>query len=115
MPSCDFKKKEYEKLFHEINYSVEFIYVFNDWFVGNVRIRKLTETPEASALTAGMHGSVRIVYVDLRRILAGALLAALAVFLVSSIIHIAFGIAFSPKARKRRRLRRQKKETLGHR
>lgn len=32
LPGCDFKKKEYEKLFSPLNYSVEFIYVFNDWF-----------------------------------------------------------------------------------
>ena len=32
LPGCDFKKKEYEKLFNPLNYQVEFIYVFNDWF-----------------------------------------------------------------------------------
>lgn len=32
LPNCDFKKKEYEKLCHPIEYSVEFLYVFNDWF-----------------------------------------------------------------------------------
>ncbi len=36
LPSCDFKKKEYEKLFHDLEYSVEFIYVFNDWFKQDV-------------------------------------------------------------------------------
>ena len=41
LPSCDFKKKEYEKLFHEINYSVEFIYVFNDWFHQDVYVDTL--------------------------------------------------------------------------
>ena len=32
LPGCDFKKKEYEKLFRTLNYQVEFIYVFNDLF-----------------------------------------------------------------------------------
>lgn len=32
LPGCDFKKKEYEKLFSPLNYQVEFIYVFNNWF-----------------------------------------------------------------------------------
>lgn len=32
LPNCAFKKKEYEKLCHPINFKVEFIYVFNDWF-----------------------------------------------------------------------------------
>ena len=33
LPGCDFKKKEYEKLFNPIGYNVVFIYVFNDWFM----------------------------------------------------------------------------------
>ena len=32
LPNCDFKRKEYEKLCSPIKYSVEFLYVFNDWF-----------------------------------------------------------------------------------
>ncbi|SDM47727.1 MULTISPECIES: hypothetical protein [Lachnospira] len=32
LASCEFKKKEYEKLCNPINYSVEYLYVFNDWF-----------------------------------------------------------------------------------
>ena len=32
LPGCDFKKKEYEKLFKPLNMKVAFIYVFNDWF-----------------------------------------------------------------------------------
>lgn len=32
LPSCHFKKREYEKLFAPLGYSVEFIYIFNDWF-----------------------------------------------------------------------------------
>lgn len=32
LPSCHFKKGEYEKLFSPLGYSVVFIYVFNDWF-----------------------------------------------------------------------------------
>lgn len=32
LPNCDFKKKEYEKLFNPLNIDVEFIYVFNNWF-----------------------------------------------------------------------------------
>lgn len=32
LPGCEFKKWEYEKLFHPIGYKVEYIYVFNDWF-----------------------------------------------------------------------------------
>lgn len=33
LPSCHFKKWEYEKLFKPLNYNVEFIYIFNDWFL----------------------------------------------------------------------------------
>lgn len=33
LPGCDFKKKEYQKLFHPLGIQVEFIYVFNDWFL----------------------------------------------------------------------------------
>lgn len=32
LPSCHFKKWEYEKLFEPLEYDVEFIYIFNDWF-----------------------------------------------------------------------------------
>ena len=32
LPGCDFKKKEYEKLFNPLGYEVVFLYVFNDWF-----------------------------------------------------------------------------------
>ncbi|WP_288758912.1 PD-(D/E)XK nuclease superfamily protein [uncultured Veillonella sp.] len=34
LPGCDFKKKEYEKLFHALDpqYKVEYLYVFNNWF-----------------------------------------------------------------------------------
>ena len=33
LPSCHFKKWEYEKLFAPLHYHVEFIYIFNDWFL----------------------------------------------------------------------------------
>ena len=32
LPGCHFKKQEYEKLFHPLEYGVEYLYVFNDWF-----------------------------------------------------------------------------------
>jgi hypothetical protein len=32
LPNCDFKKKEYEKLCHPIDFKVEYLYIFNDWF-----------------------------------------------------------------------------------
>lgn len=32
LPSCHFKKWEYEKLFTPLGYRVEFIYIFNSWF-----------------------------------------------------------------------------------
>lgn len=32
LPSCHFKKQEYQKLFAPLDYDVEFIYIFNDWF-----------------------------------------------------------------------------------
>lgn len=32
LPGCDFKKKEYEKLFRPLGYNVEYLYVFNTWF-----------------------------------------------------------------------------------
>lgn len=35
LPGCHFKKLEYEKLFHPLNYTVEFIYIFNDWFLNS--------------------------------------------------------------------------------
>lgn len=33
LPGCHFKKLEYEKLFHPLDFNVEFIYIFNDWFL----------------------------------------------------------------------------------
>lgn len=33
LPGCQFKKMEYEKLFTPLGYTVEFAYVFNDWFL----------------------------------------------------------------------------------
>lgn len=32
LPNCHFKKLEYEKLFHPLDYQVEFIYILSDWF-----------------------------------------------------------------------------------
>ncbi len=32
LPNCDFKKKEYEKLFNPLDIKVKYIYVFNEWF-----------------------------------------------------------------------------------
>ena len=32
LPNCAFKKREYEKLVHPLDYQVEYMYVFNDWF-----------------------------------------------------------------------------------
>lgn len=42
LPGCHFKKLEYEKLFTPIDYSVEYLYVFNDWF----RKKKYRDTLE---------------------------------------------------------------------
>lgn len=33
LPGCHFKKLEYQKLFNPLNIHVEFIYIFNDWFL----------------------------------------------------------------------------------
>lgn len=33
LPGCHFKKLEYKKLFEPLNYNIEYIYVFNDWFL----------------------------------------------------------------------------------
>lgn len=33
LPGCHFKKMEYIKLFEPLGFSVEFAYVFNDWFL----------------------------------------------------------------------------------
>ena len=33
LPNCHFKKLEYEKLFHPLNYQVEFLYLLSDWFL----------------------------------------------------------------------------------
>jgi len=32
LQTCDFKRKQYQKLFSELNYEVEYIYILNDWF-----------------------------------------------------------------------------------
>lgn len=32
LQTCDFKKKQYTKLFSELNYKVEFMYILSDWF-----------------------------------------------------------------------------------
>lgn len=32
LQTCDFKKKQYIKLFSELNYKVEFMYILDDWF-----------------------------------------------------------------------------------
>lgn len=32
LQTCDFKKKQYVKLFSELNYKVEYIYILSDWF-----------------------------------------------------------------------------------
>ena len=32
LPSSHYKKEEYQKLFAPLNFAVEFIYIFNDWF-----------------------------------------------------------------------------------
>ncbi|MCK4636021.1 MAG: hypothetical protein KAT32_04085, partial [Candidatus Moranbacteria bacterium] len=32
LQTCDFKRKQYKKLFSELNYEVEYIYVLSDWF-----------------------------------------------------------------------------------
>lgn len=32
LQSCDFKKKQYQKLFFPLNIEVQYIYVLNDWF-----------------------------------------------------------------------------------
>lgn len=32
LQTCDFKKKQYIKLFSELNYKVEYIYILDDWF-----------------------------------------------------------------------------------
>lgn len=32
LPSCHFKKYEYQKLFTPLDFDVEFVYIFNDWF-----------------------------------------------------------------------------------
>lgn len=33
LPSCHFKKLEYQKLFNPLHFNVEFIYIFNNWFL----------------------------------------------------------------------------------
>ena len=32
LQTCDFKRKQYNKLVHSLNWRVEYIYVLNDWF-----------------------------------------------------------------------------------
>lgn len=32
LQTCDFKRKQYIKLFSELNYRVEYCYILNDWF-----------------------------------------------------------------------------------
>jgi hypothetical protein len=32
LQTCDFKKKQYQKLFSSLNYEVEYIYILSDWF-----------------------------------------------------------------------------------
>ena len=32
LPVCHFKKLEYKKLFSMLGYTMEYLYVFNDWF-----------------------------------------------------------------------------------
>lgn len=32
LQTCDFKKKQYIKLFSELNYEVEFVYILDNWF-----------------------------------------------------------------------------------
>ena len=32
LQTCDFKKKQYIKLFSELNYKVEYVYILDDWF-----------------------------------------------------------------------------------
>ena len=32
LQTCDFKKKQYQKLFSDTDYNVEYLYVCNDWF-----------------------------------------------------------------------------------
>jgi hypothetical protein len=33
LQTCDFKKKQYQKLFEEMGVTVEYIYILNDWFL----------------------------------------------------------------------------------
>ncbi|MBY0245486.1 MAG: hypothetical protein K2Q03_08550 [Sphingobacteriaceae bacterium] len=32
LQTCDFKRKQYTKLVHSLNWKVEYVYVLNDWF-----------------------------------------------------------------------------------
>lgn len=32
LQTCDFKRKQYQKLFSQLNFEVEYIYILNDWF-----------------------------------------------------------------------------------
>lgn len=35
LQTCDFKRKQYSKLVHSLNWKVEYVYVLNDWFKQN--------------------------------------------------------------------------------
>ena len=41
LPGCDFKRKEYLKLFNVLDYDVEYLYIFNDWFLDSQYIDTL--------------------------------------------------------------------------
>ncbi len=41
LPGCHFKKGEYQKLFTPLEIDVEYLYVFNDWFLQDVYIDTL--------------------------------------------------------------------------
>lgn len=43
LPNCDFKKKEYEKLFTPLEFKVEFIYVLSKWFFEHETYRDTLE------------------------------------------------------------------------
>ena len=32
LQTCDFKRKQYQRLFSTLNYEVEYIYILSDWF-----------------------------------------------------------------------------------
>ena len=43
LPNCDFKNKEYEKLFNPLSFKVHYIYILNDWFFDDQRYRDALE------------------------------------------------------------------------